>query len=94
MQGSAEHRIKRIGRRVKRTARVKLKVVGSPKVAGLLEGDTINAENVSEIVRRQRRLDNYEYTYLVILNGTNTNDQLKSLHDGDEVILVPIVAGG
>jgi molybdopterin converting factor small subunit len=79
---------------VKRTARVKLKVVGSTKVAGLLEGDTINAENVSEIVRRQRRLDNYEYTYLIILNGTNTNDQLKSLHDGDEVILVPIVAGG
>jgi ATP sulfurylase len=75
-------------------ARVKLKVVGSPKVARLLEGDMINAENISEIVRRQRLLDNYEYAYLIILNGTNTNDELKSLHDGDEVILVPIATGG
>jgi molybdopterin converting factor small subunit len=74
--------------------RVKLKVVGSPKVAGLLEGDTIDAENVSEIVRRQRLLDNYEYAYLIFLNGASTNDELKSLRDGDEVILVPIATGG
>jgi molybdopterin converting factor small subunit len=75
-------------------ARVKLKVVGSPKKAGLLEGDTINAENALEVVRRQRQLDNYEYDYLVYLNGARTNDELKSLHDGDEVVLVPIVTGG
>jgi molybdopterin converting factor small subunit len=75
-------------------ARIKLKVVGSLKVAGLLEGDTINAENVLEIVRRQRLLDNYEYAYLVLVNGTSTNDELKRLHDGDEVTLVPIATGG
>ena len=75
-------------------ARIKLKVVGSLKVAVLLEGDTVDAENVFEIVRRQRLLDNYEYAYLVLVNGTSTNDELKRLHDGDEVTLVPIATGG
>jgi molybdopterin converting factor small subunit len=75
-------------------ARIKLKVVGSTKVAGLLEGDTIDAENLLEIVQRQRLLDNYEFDYFVFLNGTSSNDELKSLNDGDEVILVPIATGG
>lgn len=75
-------------------AKIKLKVVGSPKVAGLLEGDTINADNISEIVQHQQYIDNYAYDYLIFLNSVAVDDKLKSLRDGDEVILVPVVAGG
>lgn len=54
----------------------------------------MNAENILEIVQRQRSLDNYEYNYSIFLNGVSVDDESKSLHDGDEVILVPIAAGG
>jgi molybdopterin converting factor small subunit len=75
-------------------ARIKLKVVGSTKVAILLEGDTINAENLLQIVQRQRLLDNYEFGYFVFLNGKSASDGSKGLNDGDEVILIPIATGG
>lgn len=75
-------------------AKIKLRVVGSPKIAGFSKGVTVNAENISEIVRHQRQLDNYEYDYSVFLNGVKVNDEWKSLRDGDEVTLIPITSGG
>lgn len=75
-------------------ARINLKVAGSPKVANLVDGDTIDAENILELTRRQRLLDNYEYDYFVFVNGIRTNDELKGLQNGDEVVLVPIATGG
>ena len=71
-----------------------MKVVGSIKVAGLLEGEIINAETVLEIVQHQRRLDNYEWDYAVFINGVSVGDEMKNLSDYDEVILVPIAIGG
>ena len=75
-------------------AKVKLKIIGSFKLAGLSEGDIVNVENILEIIQRQRLLNNYNYDYTIFLNGVSVEDESKSLRDGDEVVLVPIVAGG
>lgn len=73
---------------------IKLRIGGSPEVADLLEGDIVNTDRLSEIVRHQKLLDNYAYDYLIFINGVSVDDDSKSLHDGDEVLLVPIAVGG
>ena len=75
-------------------AKIKLKIAGSPKVANLVEGDKLDTDNISEIIRRQKLLDNYEYDYLIFINGVRVDNKSKSLHDGDEVLFVPFVVGG
>jgi len=74
--------------------KVKLKVVGSLKVSGLVEGELVNAENVLEIVQHQKLLDDYRFNYTIFLNGVNLDNESKQLYEGDEVILVPIMSGG
>ena len=75
-------------------AKIKLKVAGSPQIATFSEGTSITVENIAELVQRQRQIDNYEYTYSIFLNGVMVDEPLKRLRDGDEVILIPIAAGG
>ena len=76
-------------------AKIRLKIRGLPKTAGFLEEDTVNVENIMEIIQRiESRYPRDYYTFAIFLNGVSVDDESKSLRDGDEVILVPIMSGG
>lgn len=78
-------------------AKVKLKIRGLSQTANILKEDTINADNIWEIIHHiESKYPRDYYTFAIFLNGVSVreNDQSKSLHDGDEVVLVPIFSGG
>jgi molybdopterin converting factor small subunit len=76
-------------------AQVKLKVMGLPERAGFLEETALNAKNIWEIIQHiESRYPFDYYTFAILLNGVHVDDKSKNLHDGDEVVIVPIMSGG
>ena len=78
-------------------AKVKLKIRGLSQTVNNLKEDTINVENIWEIIQRiESKYPRDYYTFAIFLNGISVreNDESKSLRDGDEVVLVPIFSGG
>jgi len=78
-------------------AKVKLKIRGLSQTANILKEDTINAENIWEIIQRiESKYPRDYYTFAIFLNGISVkeNDGSKSLRDGDKVVLIPIFSGG
>ncbi|MCJ7769992.1 MoaD/ThiS family protein [Candidatus Bathyarchaeota archaeon] len=77
-------------------AKIKLKILGSLQRADIAKEDTLNVENISEIIQRieSRYPQDYYFTYDIFLNGISVADKSKNLRDGDEVVIVPIMSGG
>lgn len=76
-------------------AKIKLKVIGLPQSAEVTKEDTMNVENIWGIIQRiESKYPSDYYTLNIFLNGISVNDKLKNLHDGDEVVIVPIMSGG
>jgi molybdopterin converting factor small subunit len=76
-------------------AKIKLKIVGSNQTTNIQSEDTVNAEKLWEIIRRvELTYPRDYYTFSIFLNGVKENDESRSLHDGDEVVLVPVFSGG
>ena len=78
-------------------AKVKLKIRVLSQTVDNLKEDTINAENIWEIIQRiESKYPRDYYTFAIFLNGVSVreNDESKSLRDGDDVVLIPIFSGG
>ena len=76
-------------------AKIRLKIMGLPQTGSLLEEDTLNLENTGEIVQRiESRYPRDYYTFAIFLNGAKLDDESKILHDGDEIIIMPVMSGG
>lgn len=76
-------------------AEIKLRIVGFPQRANIIQENTMNAENIREIVQHiESRYPPDYYSFAIILNGISADDQSKRLRDGDEVVIIPIMSGG
>lgn len=77
-------------------AKIKLRIVGSLQIDDIVKEGTVNVENMSEIIQRieSRHPQNHYFTFDIFLNGVSVSDKSKSLHDGDEVVIVPFMSGG
>lgn len=76
-------------------AEVKLRIVGFPQKADILQESIIDAENIQEIIQHvESKYPPDYYSFAIFLNGINTDDKSKNLNDGDEVVVVPIMSGG
>lgn len=76
-------------------AEVKLKIVGFPQKADILQESIINAKNIQEIIQRiESKYPPDYYSYTIFLNGKTADDKSRNLSDGDEVVVVPIMSGG
>lgn len=76
-------------------AKIKLKIMGLPQRANTTREDTVNVENIQEIIHRlESKYPQDYYTFNIFLNGANVNGKSKTLRDGDEVVIFPIMTGG
>jgi len=76
-------------------AEIKLRIVGFPDRTDVIQESTVNAENIQEIVRHvQAKYPPDYYSFTILLNGISADEKSKILHDGDEVVIIPIMSGG
>jgi len=76
-------------------AKIKLQVKGSPQTQDSLEEDTVEVGNIAEIIQLlESRYPRDYYRYIIFLNGVKIDDESKSLQDGDQVVVTPILSGG
>lgn len=76
-------------------AEVKLRIVGFPQKADILQESIINAENIQEIIQRiESKYPLDYYSFAIFVNGISAESKSKNLSDGDEVVVVPIMSGG
>ena len=78
-------------------AKVKLRIVGSLQTIDVSREDTIDVESIAEIIRQieSRYPQDHYFNFNVFLNGISVSDKSqKSLIDGDEVVIVPVMSGG
>jgi len=76
-------------------AEIKLKIVGFPQRADVLQESTINVESIWEIIQHiESAYPRDYYTFAIFLNGISVDDKSKNLRDGDEVVVVPVMSGG
>jgi len=76
-------------------AEVKLRIVGFPQKADILQESIINAENIQEIIQRiESKYPLDYYSFAIFVNGISADGKSKNLSDGDEVVVVPIMSGG
>jgi molybdopterin converting factor small subunit len=76
-------------------ARIKLKIVGLPQEAYTAKESVINANSTLEIIQSiETRYPEGVYTFNIFVNGVSVDSKPKELHDGDEVIVVPVISGG
>lgn len=55
----------------------------------------MKAENIQEIIQRlETKYPPDYYTFAIFLNGTSVDDKSRSLRDGDEVVIAPVMSGG
>lgn len=82
--------------RPKGMAKIKLRIVGSLQIEGITKEGTINVDNISEIIRQieMKYPEDQYFNFNIFLNGLEANDKSKSLQDGDEVVIVPVMVGG
>jgi len=75
--------------------KISLRVKGLPQTEGFLEEETVNAENITTIIQLlESRYPRDYYRYIIFLNGVKVEDESKSLQDGDEVVVIPVLSGG
>lgn len=82
-------------RRIK-VAKIKLRIIGSLQIGDISEDGSTKVENISEIIKRieSRFPQDHYFNYDIFLNGIKVEEKSKSLSDGDEVVIVPIMSGG
>lgn len=55
----------------------------------------MTVENISDIIQQIEQMYPQDYyAFNIFLNGKTVDDKSKNLHDGDEVIIIPIMSGG
>jgi molybdopterin converting factor small subunit len=76
-------------------AKIKLKIVGFPQKADTAKESIINANSTQEIIQSiETKYPEGHYTFNIFVNGVSVDTKPKELHDGDEVIIVPVMSGG
>jgi len=76
-------------------AQIKLKILGFPNRTDIIQESTIKAKNIQEIVKHiESKYPPDYYSFAILLNGVNADDKSKILHDGDEVVIIPVMSGG
>ena len=76
-------------------AKIKLKIVGLPQKADTLQESIVNASNTQEIIQSiETKYPEDYYTFNILVNGVGVDTKSKNLHDGDEVVVVPVMSGG
>jgi molybdopterin converting factor small subunit len=76
-------------------AKIKLKIVGLPQKADIAKESIINANNTQEIIQSiETKYPEGYYTFNIFVNSVSVDTKPKELHDGDEVIIVPVMSGG
>lgn len=74
---------------------IKLKIVGFPQKADILQESTIKAENIQEIIQHlETKYPPDYYTFAIFLNGKSVDDKSRNVRDGDEVVIAPVMSGG
>lgn len=75
--------------------KIKLRIVGLPLKAGDTGEDSLDVENLKEIIQSlESKYPSEHYSLSIFLNGISVDDLSKSLSDGDEVVIVPVMSGG
>lgn len=76
-------------------ANVKLRIAGLPQKADTAKESIINASNLQEIILRiETKYPEGYYTFSIFVNGVGVDTKSMNLHDGDEVVIVPVMTGG
>ena len=76
-------------------ARIILRIVGLPQTADSAKESIINTSNLQEIIRSmETKYPEDYYTFNIFVNGIGVDIKSKDLHDGDEVVIVPVMSGG
>ena len=76
-------------------ARIKLRIVGLPQKADTAKESFTNANNTQEIIQSiETKYPEGYYTFNIFVNGVGLDTKSKDLHDGDEVVIVPVMSGG
>ena len=76
-------------------AKIRLKIIGLSQGAEKAKEDTINVKDLGEILQRlELKYPQDYYTFNIFLNGILVDDTSKTLHNGDEVAIIPIMSGG
>lgn len=78
-------------------AKVRLRIVGSLQTIDVGGVETVDVESIVEIIRQieSRYPQDHYFNFNVFLNGISVSDKSqKSLIDGDEVVIVPVMSGG
>lgn len=78
-----------------RVATVKLRIAGLPQKADTAKESIINASNLQEIIRSiETKYPEGYYTFSIFVNGVGADTKSTNLHDGDEIVIVPVMTGG
>jgi molybdopterin converting factor small subunit len=76
-------------------AKIKLKIIGLPQRVETTGEDTIDAENLWDVLLCvESKYPQDYYSLNIFLNGVSVDDKSKSLRDGDDVVIIPIMSGG
>jgi molybdopterin converting factor small subunit len=76
-------------------ATVKLRIAGLPQKADTAKESIVNASNLQEIIRSiEIKYPEGYYTFSIFVNGVGADPKSINLHDGDEVVIVPVMSGG
>ena len=69
--------------------------MGLSERADISKEDTIDVENIREIIQRlELEYPQDYYSYNIFVNGITLDEKSRNLRDGDEVVIVPILSGG
>ena len=80
---------------LKNLAEIKLRIVGFPQKTDVLQESTMEAENIREIIQHlETKYPPDYYIFAIFLNGKSVDDKSRSLRDGDEVVIAPVMSGG
>jgi molybdopterin converting factor small subunit len=75
-------------------AKIKLKIISLSQNADNVKENTMIVENISELIQHiESKYPQEYYAFNIFLKGKTVDDKSKNLHDGDEVIIVPIMSG-